>query len=107
MPTVMLRIALLSLLLACASAFAQMRAIPADAKRAEIRHLQDTVVELNGTRARLAPGAQIRDPENRLVVPTAIPDGVLVKYLVDAQGEIRRVWILSPAEAAQGRGNWN
>ena len=94
-------------LLACSIAAAQMRAIPGEAKRAEIRHLQDRVVELNGARARLSPGAQVRDAENRLIVPTAIPPYALVKYLLDAQGEVRRVWILSPAEAAQGGRNWN
>jgi hypothetical protein len=103
----MIRIPLLALLFVCASAAAQMRSIPGDAKRAEIRHVQDTVVELDGARARLAPGAQIRDAENRLVVPTAIPGGALVKYLLDAQGQVRRVWILSPAETAQGGRNWN
>ena len=98
---------LAALLLVCASAAAQMRAIPDDAKRAAIRHVQETVVELNGARALLAPGVQIRDAENRLIVPTAIPDGVLVKYLLDAQGQVRRVWILSPDETAQGGRNWN
>ena len=98
---------LAALLLACTGATAQMRAIPGDAKRAEIRHLQDVMVELDGARVRLAPGAQIRDAENRLMVPTALPAGALVKYLLDAQGQVRRVWILSPAEAAQGRSNWN
>ena len=101
MPPVMLRIALLALMFVCASAAAQMRAIPGDAKRAAIRHVQETVVEINGARALLAPGAQIRDTENRLIVPTAIPDGVLAKYLLNEQGEVRRVWILTPAEAAQ------
>ena len=94
-------------LLAAATAAAQMRSIPADAKRAEIRHVQDAVVELDGARARLAPGAQIRDAENRLIVPAALPAGVAVKYLVDAQGEIRRVWVLSPAEAGRSGRNWN
>jgi hypothetical protein len=103
----MIRIPLLALLLVCASATAQMRSIPGEAKRAEIRHVQDTLVELNGATARLAPGVQIRDAENRLIVPTAIPPGVLAKYLLDGQGHVRRVWILSPAESAQGGRNWN
>lgn len=92
---------LAALLFACAGAMAQMRTIPGDAKRAAIRHVQETVVALDGERALLAPGAQIRDTDNRLIVPTAIPEGVLAKYLLDAQGQVRRVWILTPAEAAQ------
>ena len=84
-----------------AGVHAQLRSIPAEAKRGEIRHVQDTIVSINGARQRLAPGAQIRDRANRLVVPTAVPAGAQVKYLVDAQGQVHRVWILTPAEAAK------
>ncbi len=100
-------LALAALLLVCASAAAQMRSIPGDAKRAEIRHVQDMIVDLGGARVRLAPGALIYDAENRMIVPTAIPEGALARYLLNAQGQVRRVWLLSPAEAAQGRRNWN
>ena len=93
-------------LLACPIAAAQMRTIPGDAKRAEIRHLQDTVVELDGARARLAPGVQIRDADNRLIVPTAILPGAPAKYMLDANGAVLRIWLLSPAEAVR-KGNWN
>ena len=84
-----------------ASAYGQVRSIPKDAERGNIRHLQDMVVEISGKRQRLAPGAQIRDASNRLVLPTSLPAGVPVKYLVDAEGMVRQVWILTPAEAAQ------
>ena len=94
-------------LVACASAAAQLRTIPGDAKRAAMRHVHDTVIELDGATARLAPGAQVRDAENRLVVATAIPPGTAVKYQLDAQGNVTRVWILSPAEAVRTGGNWN
>jgi hypothetical protein len=30
-----------------------------------------------------------------------LPAGVLVKYLPDAHGQVWRIWILSPQEAAQ------
>ena len=94
-------------LLACAGAVAQLRTIPGDAKRAEMRHVHDMVIELDGARARLAPGTQIRDADNRIVQPSAIPAGTVVKYLLDAQGYVTRVWILSPAEAVRRGGNWN
>ena len=84
-----------------ALALAQFRAIPADAKRATIRHLEQMDVEINGKRMRLAPGAQIRDAGNLLLVPMALPAGAVVKYQVDPQGLVRRVWILSPQEIAQ------
>ena len=84
-------------------AAAQLRTIPQDAQRAEMRHVQTDIVELNGRTARLAPGAQIRDVSNRIIVPTALPAGALVKYRLDGAGLVREVWILSPQEAAQAQ----
>ena len=82
-------------------ALAQFRTLPADAKRGEIRSLGSMDVEINGKQKRLAAGAQVRDADNRIVLPTAIPAGAKVKYLLDAQDMVFRVWILSPQEAAQ------
>ncbi len=87
------------LLLAAPLASAQVRSIPEDARVGEIRHLQEMVVEIDGAAQQLAPGAQIRDTSNRLILPTAIPPGTRVKYLVDASGQVHRVWILTPEEA--------
>jgi hypothetical protein len=97
--------ALLVLLIAllAAPAAAQLRTIPHDARRAEIRHVRANVVELNGRAAQLAPGARIRDASNRIIVPTALPAGALVRYRLDAGGEVREVWILTPQEAAQAQ----
>ena len=80
------------------AAAAQLRTIPEDAKRGEIRHVEAMLVEIDGERQRLAPGAQIRDTSNRLIVPTAIPAGTQVRYLLDAQGMVVRVWVLTPEE---------
>jgi hypothetical protein len=91
---------LIALLFASAAA-AQIRPIPADAQRAEMRHVEGGEVELDGKRALLAPGAQIRDESNRIVMPSALPAGSLVKYRLDASGQVRDVWILSPQEAAE------
>jgi len=89
-------------LIACASvaAHAQLRTVPADAKRGTMRHLQDMIVQIDRTKARLAPGAQIRDIHNRLVLPTAVAQPTVVKYQVDALGQVARVWILTAEEAA-------
>ena len=82
-------------------AAAQFRTLPADAKRGEIRSLGSMDVEINGKPFRLAAGAQVRDAGNLIVLPTAIPAGAKVKYLLDAQDMVLRVWILSPQEVAQ------
>jgi hypothetical protein len=87
--------------LAAGAAEAQLRSIPADAKRATMSHVEGMTVELDGKRAQLAAGAQIRDGRNMIVVPTMLPKGILVKYQLDTEGRVGRVWILSPQEAAQ------
>ena len=98
----------IALALACAvpaAALAQFRNLPKDAKRGHIRHLQAMLVAIDGTTMRLAPGAQIRGPNNLIVLPTALPDGALIKYTVDGEGMVKQVWILSPQEAAQPDAN--
>jgi hypothetical protein len=96
------QIAAVVLLSGCASvAVAQMRPIPQDAVRGEMRHVEDMIVEIDGTPQRLAPGAQIRDTANRVLLPVGVPPGILVKYVLDGAGLIQRVWILTPEEAAQ------
>ena len=87
------------LLASLAAAHAQLRTLPADAKRGQIRHVQETIVAIDGKLARLAAGAQVRDASNRILVPTAIPPGSVVKYTLNAQGEVARVWILTEHEA--------
>ena len=87
-------------MLASAAAHAQLRTIPQEAKRGEMRHLRDMVVAIDGVPQRLSPAAQIRDAANRIVVPTALPAGAQVRYLLDREGLVRQVWILTPLEAA-------
>lgn len=90
---------LFALLLSLAgAAAAQVRTIPVEAKRYTIRHVSDMIVELDGRLARLSAGAQVRDPANRIIVPNAIPAGVVVRVLPDAQGYVHRVWILTADE---------
>ncbi|MBA3902607.1 MAG: hypothetical protein C0522_02875 [Rhodocyclaceae bacterium] len=49
----------------------------------------------------LAPGLQIRDAQNRIVQPITLQQPVPVRYLVDAGGDVNRVWVLTPEEAAR------
>jgi len=93
------RVLILGMCACVASAHAQLRTIPEQAKQGEIRHVQETIVSIDGVQQRLAPGAQIRDQSNRLVVPSALPPGAQVKYLLNDEGLVRQVWILRPEEA--------
>jgi hypothetical protein len=82
-------------------AAAQLRTIPSDAKLGEIRHVQEMSVELDGKPQRLSPGAQIRDPDNRLMLPVSLSEKQTVKYLLDAQGMVHRIWVLTAEELAR------
>ncbi|HEX2199257.1 MAG TPA: hypothetical protein VHG88_11650 [Burkholderiales bacterium] len=97
----LIKFVLVATLLLAPAAHAQLRAIPPEAKPATLRHLQDMIVELDGKPARLSPGAQIRDPYNRLVLPTALASRTAVRYQVDAAGMVHRVWILTREELAR------
>jgi hypothetical protein len=89
---------LVLLLLLPLAAAAQLRTIPKEAQRGEIRHLQDMLVEIDGRRERLSPGAQIRDADNRLVLPVSLAQKSEVMYLIDSSGMVHRVWVLSARE---------
>jgi hypothetical protein len=90
------------LLAGCATAaFGQLRTLPQNAELGEFRHVHGMTVTIDGTERLLAPGAQVRDATNLIIVPAAIPAGAIAKYTVDAQGMVFRVWILTPLEASQ------
>jgi len=93
-------ISLILLMALAATATAQLRTIPKEAKVGEIRHLQDMVMEIDGKPQRLTPGAQIRDTDNRLVVPASVAAKTQARYLLDATGMVHRIWLLSPREKA-------
>ena|SRR5687768_4978529 len=94
-------LALLALFSFAAAAAAQLRTIPADATHGVIRHLQEMTIEIDGKPQLLSPGAQIRDADNRMVLPAALAEKADAKYLRDAAGQVRRVWILSAREIAE------
>jgi hypothetical protein len=85
-----------------AAAAAQLRTIPKEAVLGRIRHLESMWIELDGTKVvQLSAGAQIRDTDNRLVLPASLNERTVVRYLVDGAGDMHRVWILSAEEIAR------
>jgi len=95
-------LALLAVLPA-AAAVAQLRVppIPPDSQRGIIRHIQQMAVAIDDRLMQLAAGAQIRNQMNLIIVPTAIPQGgAWADYVVNGDGQVSRVWLLTPAELA-------
>jgi hypothetical protein len=94
-------IAGLALASAALAQTAVFRTLPEDAKRGYLSHVQENIVTLDGRKLTLAPGAQIRGANNLLILPTALPKDSLVKYQLNARGELFRAWVLTPGEAAK------
>jgi hypothetical protein len=84
-------------------AAAQLRRnFPASALRGDFVVVAPPEILLNGSPARLAPGARIRGADNMLVLSGAIvQQRLLVHYTLDTLGLVREVWVLTPAEAAK------
>ena len=76
------------------------RPIPDEALKAKMQFSPSGVVQVKGKMLRLSPGAQIRDTANRIVLPSHIRGEYTVRMLIDNGGQVHRVWILTPEEAA-------
>jgi len=57
-------------------------------------------VAVDDTAYRLSPGAQIRDTRNFIVLPSHIRGEFKVRAVMDNNGQVHRVWLLTPEEAA-------
>ena len=91
-----------SLLLA-GTGYAQLRTLPANAKRTTTGTQPYALpyVELGGKVVRLAPGGVIYDQNNRSIVHGALPAGAEVAFTTDMRGDIARIYILTPQEQSQ------
>ena len=97
---------LLTLVLSAAmvsASHAQLRTLPANAKRTTVGQQQFALpfVDLGAKKLKLAPGAVIYDRENRTLVHNALPPGADVVFTTDMHGDIARIYILTPYEQAQ------
>jgi len=97
-------LALLPALLFAAAVLAQSRPIPEDARRGYVRHLEGMTLSVDGRAMRLAPGATIRNRQNLIIVPMSLPsDGAWADYVLDRDGRIFTVWILTAKELERTR----
>jgi len=82
-----------------AAQMVQQRGLPADGKRAQTGEAHPLpMVELNRQMMRLAPGAIIFDQHNRTIIHAQLPPYADVLYLEDINGNVRRIFVLTPAE---------
>lgn len=80
----------------------QLRTIPEDAKKGAMWPPSGRRVRINDKIMMLAPGATIRDMNNRMVLPNTIRNPKKIRYTVDQYGQVKRIWI-SPTGEYMGR----
>jgi hypothetical protein len=89
-------------LLSVETGHAQFRTLPANAKRTTVGEPQVLpYVELGGKVVRLAPGGVIYDQNNRTIVHGALPAHADAVFTTDMNGDVARIYILTPQEQAQ------
>lgn len=77
------------------------RLFPAQALRGELSGLAPPDVLINGKPARLAPGARIRNEDNRFEVMGWLAGRKLVvHYTTDPGGQLLDIWVLTTTEMA-------
>lgn len=82
------------------SAHALERPFPQTAKRGTLSMTDYPKVEMDGKERRLSAGAWIKNENNRIDMPGTLRGREFtVNYTENMQGDIDRVWILSPEEA--------
>ena len=86
--------------LGCTQAAHAARTFPPDAVAGEVKDYAYPVVQVDDHTYRLSPGALIYDGFNRIIAPNHLPQGAKVLYRIDRQGQVSKMWLLTPEEAA-------
>ena len=76
--------------------------IPQDSRQGYIRHVEEMAVTVDDKVMQLAAGATVRNQQNLIIVPMSIPrEGAWADYMLDRDGQVLRVWLLTPDELAR------
>jgi len=83
-------------------AMAFERPFPALTKRGKMSPAPHPLIVIEGRTRQLSPGARIWNENNLIEMPASIRGSdIVVNYTENAQGEIDRIWILTPEEAIE------
>ena len=78
------------------------RPFPAPTKRGKLTPAAHPAIVIDGKTRQLSPGARIWNENNLIEMPAALRGSELVvNYTENDQGDIDRVWILTPEEARE------
>ncbi len=79
---------------------AVMRTFPSETKKGDLYPPIQQTLQISGKSLTAAPGLQIRNQQNLIVMPGTLQQAVPVRYQLDTMGNVYRIWILSAAEVA-------
>jgi hypothetical protein len=71
----------------------RLRRIPEHAKKGVMEPPRGRQVMINDILMVLAPGATIRDMNNRIVLPNTVRRPKKIRYTLDMYGQVRKIWI--------------
>ena len=80
----------------------RLRTIPEDAKKGVMWPPRGRQVRINDNIMMLAPGATIRDMNNRMILPSSLQLPKKIRYTLDMYGQVKKIWI-SPTGEYTGR----
>ena len=74
---------------------------PSNSKLGELTSINYPNIEINGEILQLGAGGQIRGTDNLIILPTKLTEFGPILYWVGPTGNVQRIWLLTPEEAAQ------
>ncbi len=74
--------------------------IPADAAQGKVTATTASLIEIDGKTLRLAPGARILNKRNLTVTPNMVEPGSQARYVLDATGAVKSLWIVDAIDRA-------
>ena len=74
---------------------------PSNSKLGELTAIDYPKIEINGKILQLGAGGQIRGTDNLIILPTILSEFGPVLYWIGPTGDVQRIWLLTPEEAAQ------
>ena len=76
------------------------RILPQNAVSGELTASSYPYVVIGDRRFHLAPGSLIYDQNNRTILPNYLPRKATVLFTIDGNGDLHKMWLLTPEEVA-------
>ncbi len=101
---VLLCLLILQLTAGSHAAFSQQtRNFPVNSKLGHLSAVTFPLFTIDGKQVLMGAGGQIRGTDNLIILPSTANYNGFVRYQLDINGNLHRLWILTPDEAKQAK----